>query len=257
MKTHLPLTQPPLKRVILMRHSDTNTMGDLEAVLRAHQVSYSYASAHRMTDDEFDSLEQTPIHGVIVMGGEMCANDTDKHPFLVRELRFIQDMVARKIPLLGICLGAQLLAKAMGSTITRNAVKEVGWTPITLTPAGQTDPVLSALGEDTPQFQWHEDTFSLPDGAIHLAQTPDCQNQAYRLSPQTYGVQFHPEVSREQIRQWLDVSKRLPAERKAEIWTESETHYAAYHTRSAELLDAFLKQAFSPIPNETPSVPVA
>src|SRR5690606_35074172 len=126
-------------------------------------------------------------------------------------------------------------------------------TAIRLTDAGRADPVLSQLGENTLQFQWHEDTFALPEGAALLAETDICPRQAYRVKENVYGVQFHPEVNLATIQQWLTMARSLPEATGKAIWEETRAHYASRFARSQAMFSAFLTQAYrAPAPMGAP-----
>jgi GMP synthase (glutamine-hydrolysing) len=126
-----------------------------------------------------------------------------KYPFLTPELRFLRAFLRRGRPALGVCLGSQLLAAALGATVYKNKNKEIGWYPLSLTPAGSRDPLLRVLGKTGTVFQWHGDTFTRPAGTAHLARSPLCRHQAFRFRRNVYGLQFHLEVDGAMVRQWM------------------------------------------------------
>jgi GMP synthase-like glutamine amidotransferase len=138
---------------------------------------------------------------IIIMGGPMSVNDEDKYPWLVYEKQFIRDAVMRGIPVLGICLGAQLIASAMGARVYPNPVKEIGWFPIRAVPT----PVgILHLPEEFSAFHWHGETFDLPAGAVHLAKSDACENQAFQLNRNVIGLQFHLETTIESAAALMD-----------------------------------------------------
>jgi GMP synthase (glutamine-hydrolysing) len=150
--------------------------------------------------------EQMPLAdaaGLVFLGGPMCANDTAEHPFLAVELGWMQSAVARGVPLLGICLGAQMLAKAMGGRVYQHAVREIGFSEIDLLPAANDDRLFAGRKAREVVFQWHGDTFDLPPDAVPLAQGRICRNQAFRIGTKAYGVQFHAEMTPEILDAWL------------------------------------------------------
>ena len=137
---------------------------------------------------------------MVIMGGPMSANDD--LPFIQREVALIAEAVKSEIPLLGVCLGAQLIAKALGSKVYRNTVREIGWAPVTFTEAARRDPLFAGLSAPETVFHWHGDTFDLPRNAELLASSAACRNQAFRAANRVYGLQFHLEVKPVMIAQW-------------------------------------------------------
>jgi GMP synthase-like glutamine amidotransferase len=163
---------------------------------------------------------------LVVFGGEQAATDDHTHPYLPALARLMADYTAMDRPVLGICLGSQILARALGGENHLGVAPEFGWVNVGLTDAGRSDPVLAALPETFPIFQWHSDTFSLPEGAVHLAQSPTARNQAFRIGRATYGTQFHFEASRSVVRDWI---AHFPdaIDRMAPGWTARHPNDAA------------------------------
>jgi GMP synthase-like glutamine amidotransferase len=159
---------------------------------------------------ELDAGEPLPrlegFDAVVAMGGPMSVNDEDEHPWLVEEKAFVREVVEAGVPFLGVCLGSQLLASALGARVYANpAGAEVGMLPVQRTDAGRADPLLGGLAEPLVTLQWHGDTFDLPEGAELLATSPLARHQAFRVGARAYGVQFHLEVTEEQVGQWAGV----------------------------------------------------
>jgi GMP synthase (glutamine-hydrolysing) len=157
---------------------------------------------------ELDEGEPLPDRGefdaIIAMGGPMSVNDDEALPWLREEKRLIEEAVREDVPFFGVCLGAQLLAASLGARVVEGPVPEVGLLPVSLTDEALDDPVFQGLPRELLTFQWHGDTFDLPDGATRLASSPLYPNQAFRWS-RAYGVQFHLEVSPEMAREWASV----------------------------------------------------
>jgi GMP synthase (glutamine-hydrolysing) len=220
-----------MAHLLVLQHDPENTLGHFDHLLTlwGYTVQWVYAPTAEWS--------QLKADGLVILGGSMNVDETEQHPWLLSERALIRESIEAGKPVFGICLGAQLIARSLGASVRKNPVKEIGWTPITGIPAG--DPVLSKLGDGTPQFQWHEDTFDLPDGAQWLGGTPDCHNQAFTLGPRVYGVQFHPEVSLATIEQWLASSTSLPPERKAVIWADTQRFYASSRQRATASFEAF------------------
>lgn len=168
---------------------------------------------------------------LVVFGGEQAATDDHTHPYLPRLADLMAAFSQADKPVLGICLGSQLLARAFGGENHLGIAPEFGWTDVTLTGAGRADPVLSAVPETFPIFQWHSDTFTLPQGAVHLATSRVAPHQAFRLGRATYGTQFHFEASRSVVRDW---SRTFPdlVEKTSPGW--AARHDALAATRGAQ-----------------------
>ncbi|MGH9478241.1 MAG: type 1 glutamine amidotransferase [Terriglobales bacterium] len=153
------------------------------------------------------------IAGLIVMGGTMGVYDADQHPHLRAEIALLAACAGKAIPVLGVCLGAQLLAAALGATVERGPVLEIGAGEVTLTPAGRADPVLAEAASDgrLAVVHWHQDTFPLPAGATLLASSPLYARQAFRAGACAYGLQFHCEVDAPLAAAWRDHGLALEA----------------------------------------------
>jgi GMP synthase-like glutamine amidotransferase len=143
------------------------------------------------------------IEGIISLGGPMNAYEEDKYPFLKDEDRLLKKAVNEQVPVLGICLGAQLLAKACGARVMRAEEKEIGFYGINITEEGKSDLLFSGLPSQLKVFQWHEDTFEIPSGASLLARGASCRNQAFRIGKNVYGLQFHLEATLDMIESWV------------------------------------------------------
>ncbi len=165
------------------------------------------AAGHQL--EEWSLAWDTPLRrpiddygAVLVFGGAMHADQDDRHPWLRQENLFLQRLLDRHVPVLGVCLGAQLLAKAAAAPVGPSSEPEIGWFEIELTEEGRDDPVLGSLPPRFEAFQWHFYTHGLPAGAVELARSRVC-TQAFRLGESAWGVQFHPEVTAEQVEGWI------------------------------------------------------
>lgn len=187
--------------ILLLQHADwelPGTYGDVLAA-RHHHVRVVRPDRGEALPDwrDFDA--------VLAMGGPMSVNDEAELPWLAQEKALVAAAVTADLPYFGACLGAQLLASALGAEVYRGPRPEYGMHTVVLSPAGQADPVFTGLATRLDVFQWHGETFDLPPGGVRLAGSPGLPNQAFRVGRRAYGVQFHLEVSGALLATWLDV----------------------------------------------------
>ncbi len=192
-------------------------------------------------------LPQSPhgYDGLILLGGEMSAADDENFPHYKPLLELVQEFGDRKRPVMGICLGAQLMARAYGAPVRRHSFTEFGYIEHQLTDDGACDPVLAGI-ENGPWFmQWHEDTFDLPEDAIHLIRGDGCQNQAFRYGTTAYAFQFHLEVTDWIARQWSHYPEAKLASQNGcpvqKIENELKEHYEAARTAAYSITDNWLQ----------------
>lgn len=152
--------------------------------------------------EEIPPLDETSA--VIVLGGSMCVHDTVKHSFLVNVKDYIRIVLTAGKPYLGICLGGQLLADVAGAKVSSNLHGEIGMRTVTLGSKGLEDTLFRSVSKQFVTFQWHNDSFAIPEGAIHLAGSDVCPNQAFRCGENAYGLQFHPEVNERIVNGWCN-----------------------------------------------------
>jgi len=165
-------------------------------VLRERGIGFDYADLYAA---DAPAVDPERYHALVFMGGPMSVNDD--LAYLRREEEYIRAAASNGVPVLGICLGSQLIAKALGADVRRNGSKEIGWFALRFTDAGNADPLFHGLPAETV-FHWHGETFDLPAGAVLLASSDLCRNQAFRVGDGTYGLQFHLEVTPEMIADW-------------------------------------------------------
>ncbi|MEI6559770.1 MAG: glutamine amidotransferase [Rhodospirillaceae bacterium] len=189
-----------MKSVLAIRHVMFEGLGLLEDVL-AERKSWQVCVLEAGIDDlsAVDALEPELL---VVLGGPIGAYEQALYPFLTDELRILAARLRAGRPVLGICLGAQLMAAALGARVYPASAKEIGWAPVDLTLAGRTS-VLRHVEGVVPVLHWHGDTFDLPEGATRLASTPICPNQAFSIGPTALALQFHLEVVPAEIERWL------------------------------------------------------
>ena len=191
-----------MRKLLVFQHSAREPLGLLDPLLRRHGFRIRYVNFSRQPDLRPDVSR---YNGLVVLGGPMNVDQADRYPHLTTEIAAIQDALRRDIPVLGICLGAQLLAAALGANVRPHTVREIGWYRLHPTSAAQSDPLCRHFDGSQHVFQWHAYTFDLPPGAVHLASTPTCPNQAFRYGDRAYGLQFHLEADEHLIQRWLHV----------------------------------------------------
>jgi GMP synthase-like glutamine amidotransferase len=187
------------KPVLLIQHSPFEHPAAVKRALDSQCLKTLWLHPYR--GDSLPSAHETS--GIISFGGPMGANDDGEHPWISDECRLLREAVDLEIPLVGICLGAQILARALGAEVIRAPQAEVGWHKIELTTEGTSDRILGPIGSGALVYQWHYDTFFLPKAATLLAQSDACPRQAYRLHDKAYAFQFHPEADHQLVGEWL------------------------------------------------------
>jgi len=187
------------------------------------------------------------VAGVVLFGCSFNIEHADEQPFIGRLRDLTLDAFERGIPFLGICFGAQVAAWALDAPIAKAPVREVGYVPIHPTPALADDPVLGTYADGDMVFQWHMDTFTLPEGATLLATGEAVTNQAFRLGPASWATQFHFEIDRAEIELWTglvaDTVEQEWGKTPAQIVAEADRHQAAHETKGAEVFRRFVKVA--------------
>jgi GMP synthase (glutamine-hydrolysing) len=186
-----------MKTAIAIRHVNFEDLGQLGPLLwrSGYQVAYRDAGI-----DPLDFHDLAGADLLVVLGGPIGAYEEDAFPFLTEEIEAVYHRLERERPTLGICLGAQIMAKSLGKKVYPSGTKELGWAPVTLTEAGS-ESVLAPI-EGLPVLHWHGDTFDLPDQTVHLASSDKVPNQAFALEDFGLALQFHLEVDPTQLERW-------------------------------------------------------
>jgi GMP synthase (glutamine-hydrolysing) len=195
-----------VRKVLVFQHVAHEILGTLNPLLREKALRVRYINFERTPDDQ-PSLEK--YNGLIILGGFMGVYEADKYTHIKVEMRLIEEALKKNIPVLGICLGAQMLAHALGAEVRKSKEKEIGWYDIQLTDSGTVDPLFSHFKKSEKIFQLHGDTFDVPKNAVHLASSEICQGQAFRYGEKAYGLQFHLEVDGPMITRWLKVPTNI------------------------------------------------
>jgi GMP synthase (glutamine-hydrolysing) len=191
-----------MPRLLVFQHVAVEPLGTLDALIRArgHRIRFHNFERHPDAQPNVDQYR-----GLVVLGGPMNVEDQHRRPHLKTELLAIERALEQGKPVLGICLGAQLLAHVLGAPVQRHRQPEIGWYDVQMSAAGRADPVLGAAGERLPVFQWHSYSYELPRAATHLASTNTCEQQAFRWGNSAYGFQFHLEADAAVIERWLSL----------------------------------------------------
>jgi GMP synthase (glutamine-hydrolysing) len=223
------------KRVLTLQHVEENPVGLLGQLLHEYGIAYDVIN-----------VEQEPVpnpehyDAVLAFGGTQHVYNEQDYSSFAAEIARIRQAVEQDIPFLGICLGGQLLAHALGASVQRHSMTEIGFFDVTFTPEGQRDPLYQGLPGYQTVFQWHEDAFELPDGAIHLATNANTRYQAFRYGKRAYGLQYHIELDPPMLDSWIhhpDMKKELISTLGLDAYTRldqsSAQHYPTYceHTR--------------------------
>lgn len=228
-------------RVLVIENYPDATLGLVGAALAEARADITNVQTHRGeplpgSADGFDAL--------ILLGGAQDALDDASHPYLRDELALVRAFAADDRAVLGICLGAQLVARAFGGENILGRPLEFGWHPVRPTEAGRADPMLSAIGDEAPLFHWHLDTFTLPPGSMHLATSAQTANQAFRIGRAVYGIQFHFECGTELLERW----NRAYAHEIVAFdpgWFERHPAEAARHGAAADAAGLALARAWT------------
>jgi len=231
-------------RVHVFQHVPFEGIGSIQAWLDRHGITPGYTRFFAGETPARDLAADL----LIVMGGPMSVNDTAAYPWLHAEIEFIAAAVTAERPVLGICLGAQLIARALGSRIYPHAVKEIGWFPVRATPSPRTG-VAGALPGECLAFHWHGETFDLPPGAVNLLTSSACAHQAFQAGDTVLGLQFHLETTEETAAALVrncpqDLAPGPCVQPAADILADA-TRFASANALMDDLLDAYLRRTRS------------
>ena len=226
--------------VLLVGHDADETFGLAPGVLTEAGLEVRTHDSAALGPPEVDV---EALGGLVVFGGVMNVDETDAYPFLAAERGLVAWAVERGVPFLGICLGAQMLARALGVAVYRAPVREIGFSVLHPTEAATDDPLLSVFRDGDMVFHWHEDTFDLPERASLLATGDEVEVQAFRVGARAWGMQFHVEVDRPELDLWLDVAGPETLARWGttadELRAQADRHLPVQEERARELFRRF------------------
>ena len=238
-----------MSRILVFQHVAAEPLGTLDPLIRQRGHRIRFVNFERDPDAQ---PQVDRYKGLVVLGGPMNVEDQAERPHLRTELAAIERMLELGRPVLGICLGAQLLAHALGAPVQRHDTKEIGWYPLQTTDAGRDDAVLAPLGSESPVFQWHGCRFDIPSDAVHLARSETCEQQAFRYGDSAYGFQFHLEMDEPLIERWLanpayrnelaaaGLAHDGHADREQAIRAHTRKHIAAMQQQADSVFNNFL-----------------
>ena len=205
-----------MAKIYVLQHHPVENLGTIADALEGNALAWQYV---RVNDGQPVPANMKGAGGLIVMGGPMGVHHTDRYPWLRDEMRLIEDAMKSNLPVLGVCLGAQILAATLGAKVERNPNgKEIGWHPIWLSDSANDDRLMRGLPASMTPFHWHGDIFELPPGATSLASSDKTPCQAFRHGDKAYGLQFHFEVTPEGVAAMADafakdlVRENIPAD---------------------------------------------
>lgn len=227
-------------RVLTIQNFEATGLGQIATALDEASVAVDVVKAY---EGETIPADTGRYDGLIVLGGEQNALDDARSPYfpaLLDEMRAF-DRSGRAV--LGICLGAQLLARAHGAENRIGAAPEFGWCAVALTDEGRADPLTNGLAPTFPIFEWHDDTFTLPQGAVRLATNGAAPNQAFRIGRASYGAQFHFEADRKLVREWNGVFADVIAASHPD-WETIHAAEAARHGAAADAAGLAIARAW-------------
>jgi GMP synthase (glutamine-hydrolysing) len=228
-----------MKPVLLIGHDKDENFGVAPAALADAGME---VQEHRAGDGR--SLPPlSEVGGIVLFGGEMNVDMTDRFPFLAEERSYVRKAVDTGVPYLGICLGAQMLARALDREVQPAGVREIGFNVLYPTPEAATDVLSSVFHDGDMVFHWHEDTFELPETAVLLATGDAVRLQAFRIGDRSWGMQFHFEVHRQELELWLRSAGEEEVQRwgktSAQIVEEADRYLATQEQRAVEVFQRF------------------
>lgn len=246
-----------MAKILVFQHVAHEPLGILDPMLREAKHRIRYVNFFR-DPDAAPNLDG--YKGLIVLGGPMNVDEIEKYPHLKTEIECIKQAIQMDIPILGICLGAQLIAHALGGEVYKANELEVGWYNLQRTESGYKDALIRHFSDDEMIFQWHGRTYDTPEGAVNLMSSAICPNQAFRYGEKVYGFQFHLEVTEPVISRWLHLpahDEDLQMCSKHESIEEETAQTLRYLPRSMQLAKLVFAEFIALLPEVEVKTPLA
>lgn len=227
--------------VLILKNISNEGPGTIEDFLRDTNIGYKIID---MSSEDIPPTDQ--FNTLVMMGGPMSVNEADIYPYIKKEIELVKEFISKGKSVLGICLGAQIMAKALGSKVYVGHEKEIGWLDIELVENGVRDPLMTKLAfhpkagdfwRKFKVFHWHGETFDIPEGAIRIARSVLYPNQGFSFKNRAYAFQFHIEVTREMIFEWLG-NEPVDMEK---IKKDTEAFYDDFSGRAMNFYKAFFE----------------
>ncbi len=227
--------------VLIVKNIPAEGPGTIEDYLKEHGMEYHILDFSDCKAE--DNIPDVRTHShLVIMGGPMSVYESDGFPFLHYETAMIRAFIRQGKPVLGICLGAQIIARALGADVYPGGSEEVGWDTVDITEEGMKDPAIAGLAVNKQPvaevFQWHGDTFGLPEKAVRLASSGIYQNQAFRYGSNVYGLQFHIEIKPEMIEQWFKKEEKYDLRQMME---QTQRIFPEYQKRAFDFYKIFFR----------------
>ncbi len=234
-----------MTRVLAIINIADDPTGYVGEVLEEHGIAYDVIDA---------SIQPIPnptaYDAMVVFGGPQNANEDEKYPYFLQEKAALRTVVEQNIPVLGICLGGQMLATVLGGVVKKHTITEIGFSEVQCTDEGKHDPLYEGLAGHQLVYQWHEDTFDIPPGAVRLATSEKTANQAFRYGPNAYGIQYHIELTPAMLDTWLhepslkqEIVNALGETEYKRIMSERPQYSALYQEHTRVMFENFLRIA--------------
>ena len=228
--------------VLILKNVSSEGPGTIEDHLRGNGIAYTIVD---LATEELPSTEKTGT--LVIMGGPMSVNESEIYPYIEKEVELVRDFIRQDKKVFGVCLGAQIMASALGARVYPGPGKEIGWFDIELQEEGVRDSLMAKMAvhpkagdfwKKFKVFHWHGETFDLPEGAVRLAKSGLYPNQAFRYGKNAYAFQFHIEVGKEMVYDWL----KEECVDMGRMVLDTEQYYEDYHQRALNFYQAFFKK---------------